>query len=94
MPDRSDRLREFSDALGPQIAVLQMPGTGHDTWTSPDGRTSVRIDPVGEIAIRRDVKIDGVVVGHSWMYLSPEVGMLLAAALAEKAAIVIAERST
>lgn len=93
MPDRSDRLREFSDSLGPQIAVLQMPGTGREEWTSPDGKTRVRIDPVGEIAISRVVEVRGEPVGYSWTYTSPELGLLVAAAIAEKAAILIAERS-
>ncbi|WJJ10411.1 hypothetical protein P9990_17720 [Prescottella equi] len=94
MPDRSDRLREFSDSLGPQIAVLQMPGTGHDAWTSPDGKMAVRISPDGEIVIRSVIEVDGTPVGWSSMYASPELGLLVAAAIAEKAAIVIAERST
>ncbi|MGW2096076.1 hypothetical protein [Promicromonospora sukumoe] len=92
MLDRSDALREFSDSLGPQIAVLQMPGTGRDTWTAPDGKTSVRIELDGEIAISQVVQVAGEPVGYTIGHLPPEIGLLVAAAIAEKAAIVIAER--
>lgn len=92
MPDRSDTLREFSDALGPQIAVLQMPGTGRETWTAPDEKTFVRIDRDGEIAVGQVVRVDGEPVGFTIGHLPPEISLLVAAAIAEKAAIVIAER--
>ncbi|MBM4525146.1 hypothetical protein GS462_11060 [Rhodococcus hoagii] len=94
MPETTDTLREVSDILGPQVAVLQMPGTGHRTWNSPDGRTFVRIDSDGEIAVGQVVQANGEPVGYTFGYLSPEVGMLVAAAIAEKAALLLLDRRT
>lgn len=92
MPDRSDTIREVSDYLGPQIAVLQMPGTGRDTWTAPDGGTFVRIDRDGTIVVGKVVEAGGERVGYSIGDVTAETALLVAAAIAEKAAIVIAER--
>lgn len=92
MPETTDTLREVSDVLGPQVAVLQMPGTGQELWKSPDGKTFVRIDGDGEIAVGQAVVVADVPVGYTTVYLTPEVGMLVAAAIAEKAALLLLDR--
>lgn len=94
MAETTDTLREVSEVLGPQVAVLQMPGAGDVAWTSPDRKTFVRIDSDGEIAVGQVVQVDGEPVGYTVGYLTPEVGMLVAAAIAEKAALLLLDRRT
>lgn len=90
--DRSDRLREYSDGLGPQVAVIQMPGAGREPWTSPDGKTCVRFLGSEDIVVEQTIEVNGEVLGRAVSYFSAESAFLAIGALAEKAAILIAER--